>query len=132
MTHDRPLPARAASADDDFDRVLRARHHDAVDSLSPRVQAQLRQRLRALHAPVATARLRHPAWGLALGCSLALVLALGIHRRAANEAPAVSTTAPATAGNNDNGELVATLDEAPDLYLWLASDDANSILRSTP
>jgi len=132
MIDERQHPSRIgalsgdALADDDFDRAMRARHRNAIAHLSPRVQAQLQQRLRGLRAPTAT-RPRHPAWGLALACSLALVFAFGIHRRSTSEMP-LAPAATVVAAGNDNGELVATLDEAPDLYLWLASDDANAML----
>ena len=126
MSNDYKHPSRAGVvSDDDFDRALRARHRDAAASLSPRVQAQLQQRLRASRMLVAPARQQHAAWGLALACSLALVLVVGIHRRATGDMPA---TPVAATSNTDANELVATLDEAPDLYLWLASDDANNML----
>ena len=130
MNEDRQHPTRDNQrSDDDFDRALRARHREAVASLSPRVRAQLQQRLRTVQAPVAGMRRRHPAWTLAAACSLAVVLAVGLHRRDADDNPTrVSAANAAITGSNDNGELVATLDEAPDLYLWLASDDANRIL----
>ena len=125
MKHDLQQQADSAASDDAFDRALRAHHRNAAASLSPRVQAQLQQRLRALRTPMIDTRRRNPAWGLALACSLALVSIIGIHRRASSDMPAAPV---ATTGNNDTGELVATLDEAPDLYLWLASDDANRLL----
>jgi len=129
MNDDRQHPRRgSALSDGDFERALRARHREAIDSLSPRVQAQLQQRLRALRAPATGIRRRHPAWGLAAACSLAVVFAFGIHRRLADKNTSVPVPTVAVSGNNDSGELVATLDEAPDLYLWLASDDANKIL----
>jgi len=110
--------------DDRFDAALRACHRNAIGQVSPRVQAQLQQRLRATVAPART-RARHPAWGVAVACSLALVVAFGMRWNATSDTPAA---APSLAGSGDNGELVATLDEAPDLYVWLASDDANDIL----
>jgi hypothetical protein len=125
MKHELQQQADSAASDDAFDRMLRMHHRNAAANLSPRVQAQLQQRLRALRTPMDDTRRRAPAWGLALACSLALVFTIGIHRRTSNDMPA---TPVATTGNNDTGELVATLDEAPDLYLWLASDDANRIL----
>jgi hypothetical protein len=129
MSLDRQHPSRtAAGLDEDFDRALRTRHRDALDNLSPRVRAQLQQRLRALRPPAASTRRRNPAWGLAAACSLALVLAFGVHRRIADGNSPAFASNPASAANNDSGELVATLDEAPDLYVWLASDDANHIL----
>ena len=129
MSRDRQHPYRSdARFEADFGRALRTRHRDALDSLSPRVQAQLQQRLRALRSPAAGLRRRNPAWGIAAACSLALVLAFGVHRRIVDGNSPASASNPAATGNNDSGELVATLDEAPDLYVWLASDDANHIL----
>lgn len=129
MNRDRQHPTRDhPRSDDDFDLELRARHRDAVARLSPRVRAQLQQRLRAVRTPAAGMRRRHPAWALAAGCSLAVVFAFGLHRRLAHDNTPVPATHVAITGSNDSGELVATLDETPDLYLWLASDDANRIL----
>ncbi len=105
--------------------------------LSPRTRIQLHNRLRATLAGNAHEKHgRRPAWLLATACSLALVLGFGMQWRAGNDehsaiAPPVTLVAPqdavvAAQPKADGGELVATLDESPDLYLWLASDDAKS------
>jgi hypothetical protein len=111
------------SGDETFDRKLHECYADAASHLSVRTRAQLQQRLRTAMAQQAHGRRsRGPAWILATACSLALVAAVGLQWRA-QEASAPRAPAP-IAYSSDNGELVATLEETPDLYLWLASDDA--------
>lgn len=124
MNHDLPQVAQRCD-DDDFDRALRQCHASATAHLSARTQAQLHNRLRA-----ATARNAHsmrPRWWLAAAGSLILVFAVGVQWRVGHRFPAPANTAPIAATSHDNGELVATLDEAPELYLWLASDDATTL-----
>jgi hypothetical protein len=122
--HDTPRPT-----DDAFDRALRARHEVALRSLSARTQAQLHKRQHAAVAASRAYRSGRAAWALAAACSLVLVLGVGVRLRPGDGG--VSSRVPASVsivdGANDGGELVATLDEAPDLYLWLASDDAAAL-----
>jgi hypothetical protein len=123
MTTSRKSIWKAASTDQDamLDRQLRDRYADAASHLSTRTNAQLRQRLRAAVSQRPQGR-RHrgSAWILATACSLALVAAFGLQWRA-RDVPAPRAPAPVADGS---GEIVATLEETPDLYLWLASDDA--------
>jgi len=114
---------------EDFERALRARYAQAATHLSARTQAQLHNRLHAAIAQGSRAGTRRSAWWLATACALALVVVFGVQWRAGHEATLSAPSAPALVanGNNDGGELVATLDETPDLYLWLASDDANAL-----
>ncbi len=123
--------------DRDFDTAMRARYAQAKMQVSPRTRIQLHNRLRAaLAGNVHEKHGRRPAWMLATACSLALVFGFGVQWRASNEKPPASASpmklvAPrgavaAAQPKADSGELVATLDESPDLYLWLASDDAKS------
>lgn len=112
--------------DASFDRKLHDRYVDAALHLSARTTAQLQQRLRAATAQRPIGRHnRGAAWILATACSLALVAAFGLQWRA-QDASGPQAPAPITdnSGIGDNGEIVATLEETPDLYLWLASDDA--------
>jgi hypothetical protein len=125
MTTSRKSSGKAASTDQDamFDRRLRDRYADAASHLSTRTNAQLRQRLRAAIAQRPQGRrYRGSAWILATACSLALVAAFGLQWRA-RDVPTPRAPAPVADGGG-NGESVATLEETPDLYLWLASDDA--------
>jgi hypothetical protein len=108
--------------DADFDRRLRARYADATLHLSARTHAQLQQRLRAAIAQRPRGRNRGRAWIFATACSLALVTAFGLQWRAQD--PSTPRAPAPIADTSDNSEIVATLEETPDLYLWLASDDA--------
>lgn len=111
------------SGDEAFDRKLRDHYADATLHLSARANAQLQQRLRV--AISQRPRSHRSAWLLATACSLALVAAFGLQWRAQSD---IAPRAPAPIANgSDSTELVATLDEAPDLYLWLASDDATAL-----
>lgn len=122
---------------EDLDTAMHARYAQATMQLSPRTRIQLHNRLRAtLAGNVREKHARRPAWLLATACSLVLVFGFGMQWRASNDKPSatvppVALVAPqdtvvAAQPKADSGELVATLDESPDLYLWLASDDAKS------
>jgi hypothetical protein len=136
-THD-PHPTVDAGirpwTDDDFDQQLARCHRGAVSQLSARTQAQLQQRLHALVSPRRHARRRDGrAWGLAAAGALVVVAALGARWQALRGSAAAPRAAivSATPGGNampDNGAVLASLDQPPDLYLWLASDDARAML----
>jgi hypothetical protein len=123
MKHpDLPTDARDAR----FDHAIGSRHEDAVRNISLRTRTQLDNRLRAALATPARPHWHRSAWGLAAACSLALVAAVAVQVRTPEPvAPAPVARAPPGA---DDGELLASLDEAPDLYLWLASDDASALV----
>ena len=114
-------------ADDDaFDHALRALHDEALTQVSTRTRTQLQQRRRAATAPAARVATR--GWRLALGTAMvAAVLSvayLGAGRWHPLHAPrAISTADP---GQPD---VLAVIDETPDLYLWLASDDARQFAK---
>lgn len=105
----------------EFDRKARALHGQSLQALSPRVRAQLHNRLQAA---VAAPRPRHAhRWGLATAAALALVVGFGVTWNGIDE--------PATAGPDlaalqapGASEPLATLEQDPDFYLWLASADA--------
>jgi hypothetical protein len=108
----------------EFDARLRQLHAQAIDRVSPRTLVALRARRAA--APVARPRLH--AWPLAATCAIALV-AGGLFlrnptQRAAEEQPATVTA------NTDNepGDVYAALDESPELYVWLASNDTDNLV----
>ena len=121
----------------DSDTVMRTRYAQATMQLSAPTRIQLHNRLRATLAGNVHEKHGHrPAWLLATACSLALVFGFGVQWRASNEKPLAFVqpvtlvdaqgTVGAAQRKADSGGLVATLDESPDLYLWLASDDAKS------
>jgi len=122
---------------EDFDAAVHARYAQATMQLSPSTRIQLHKRLRAtLAGNVQEKHAGLPVWRLATACSLALVFGFGALWRASNDKPSaavppVTLVAPqgavvAALPKADSGEQVAMLDESPDLYLWLASDDAKS------
>ncbi len=107
-----------------FDAAMRQLHDSAVDRISGRTRLRLQQLPR-------TAATATPAWrpGWPLGASFAAVLALMVGLQLWNEpapAPATPATPPVAVADAD-ADIDAVLDENPDLYLWLASNDAYAL-----
>jgi len=127
--------------DDRFDARIRAAHDASLAHLSARTRAQLQQRRRAALAGEprnASASFRY-AWPVAMACVLG-ALAIALQLRPTAVAPpsagapvvaAASTSGPAAnaapPANGDTTAAYATLDESPDLYVWMASDDAAAL-----
>jgi hypothetical protein len=109
--------------DHEFDRRARALHGQALAALSPRASAQLhQQRHAALAAGTQPSRpARHWSWASAsaLALALAFVVPWRSQHEPAGDARVAQAQAPAVAGT-----ALATLDQDPDFYLWLASSDA--------
>lgn len=122
------IPA-AVPRDLAFDRVARRHHADALAAMSPRTLARLRA---TRHAAVSAPPTRRGlGWLLASGSAAVLALAIAVQlQRAPVESTApLQAAAPATGGDldpafagDDYQDLVAGLDENPDLYLWLAAN----------
>lgn len=102
----RPLPP---------DDQLQALHQQAVQSLSPATLARLRS---ARHAGRAASARRRPAWWMAT--AFAGVAALGIGLSLQMRTPPTVPAAPMVAALEADS---STLDENPDLYLWLGGTD---------
>lgn len=121
-------------ADMQLDAVLRARHADAVASLSPQVQAQLTQRRNA----ALRGQTRHPRHGLRYamaGFATLSALAIGLQfigpinppiHRPVSPAQSIPASTPiiAAAAQAPNTRSATLLDEDPEFYSWLASNDA--------
>lgn len=111
--------------DERFDQAMRALHAQALDRVSPATRARLRV---ARHAAARPAGAREPRrglrWLLASGTAAVFALVIGLQLRPQDAppaaVPAVATTAAAPSIDVDTA--IATLDENPDLYLWLASN----------
>lgn len=129
--------------DDALDAAARRAHAAALEQLSPRVRAQLTLRSRdALSG--AHARPQARWWpGLAAGSVAVLALAVGLRLQdppdppPKSARPAVAATATAidpdeTTPPEDVPADFETLDENPDFYLWLASDEAGALTEDTP
>lgn len=108
---------------DDFERRLRKAHATALEAVSPRtrLQLQLRRGAATYERPPAMRRL---AWPLVATCAAAaLAIGLGVQWRQpspGDKAPVLATTIPASNGE----DAYLALEESPDFYLWLASEDA--------
>ena len=111
---------RGSNSDEGFDRALRAIHADAVSNVSARTRAQLQQRLRTAARPAPAQR---HGWQMA-SALVALVLVAGAYWR--TSMPGASSPAAVATASTD-GDLVAVIDETPDLYLWLDSDEATRL-----
>jgi len=112
--------------DHDFDTRLRQLHAQAVERVPPRTLVQLRPRRETARSLPAKRHLH--AWPLAATCAIALV-AGGLFLRYPQQETAVAP-APAITATTDNepGDVYAALDESPELYLWLASNDTASLV----
>ncbi|QNP39866.1 hypothetical protein [Lysobacter solisilvae (ex Woo and Kim 2020)] len=126
--HDHAGHEHAGHEHDRFDARLRHAHAQAVDSVSARTLLQLRPQRpapRALHS-------RLHAWPLAATCAVALIAGGVFLRHPGSGTPPTQATAPvaveSAASDGDTGDVYATLDESPDLYLWLASNDTDNLV----
>lgn len=110
--------------DDAFDAAMRDLHAQALTQVSPRTRNRLRAARTA--AAVQRAPVRGFGWVLASGFAAVFALAIGLQWQGS---PGI--TAPARTADTDPVDqvvdgmdaAVATLDENPDFYLWLASND---------
>ncbi len=112
-----------------FDAGIRARHAAALTQLSPRLQAQLAQRTHAaLRGQVRAARrtgLRHAALGLAALSALAVGLQFLHPLPERGPAPVVAAAGSVPAAR----PATLLLDEDPEFYAWLASTDADLVVK---
>lgn len=115
-----------------FDRAMRGVHRDAL----ARVSADTRRRLRdASHAATMYAPQRRTAWPVASACAAVVAVAIGwsLHApppagspqsRVSHSTSDVGRTAPAATAATEIPAALAALEESPDFYLWLASNEA--------
>lgn len=113
----------------DFDAAMRQRYAEATTQVSARTQAQLHQRRRqALSTPRRTASpLRRYGLAGATACAALFAAVLGLQWQQENRVQPTLTvpSAPVSAdADDDDGGLY---DQNPDFYLWLASQDAQSL-----
>ncbi|MEO6169606.1 MAG: hypothetical protein ABIO84_01500 [Lysobacter sp.] len=111
-----------AAAEMRFDQTVRRLHADALSTVSPLVRSRLQQVRGA--ATLARRERRNGAWTWAGSAAvLALVLGVGLQfdRSPVRTPDAPLSAAPVTDVEVSN--LLAALDENPDFYLWLASNE---------
>ncbi|MDR7134888.1 anti-sigma-K factor RskA [Lysobacter niastensis] len=114
-------PNHPQGDDERFDQAMHELHAQAVAQVSPPTRARLRA---ARHrATAAHESRRRYGWLLASGCAavFALAIALQLQPRPASQPDAPPLTE--VSATYDADTAVAALDENPDLYLWLASND---------
>lgn len=115
--------------DNSFDQAMRRLHAEALAQVTPGTRARLRsaRHVAATQAP-GPAR-RGFGWVLASGFAAVFALAIGLQFQ---QQPRPDAAAPAANGRTaatqapaayEYDYAVAALDENPDLYLWLASND---------
>jgi ferric-dicitrate binding protein FerR (iron transport regulator) len=106
-----------------FDAAMRQLHGTATQRISGRTRLQLQQ----LPRTASSARPASRRFGWPLAASFAAVLALMVGLQLRHE-PLPLPATPATTAVADSGEDIdLALDENPDLYLWLASNDAYAL-----
>ena len=117
--------------DEDFDRRMRSVHARALAEVPSRTLYELRvRRANAASAATAAPSRRSGGWLLAGGLAAAFALAVGLRQPDPGPQPAGDAGTPALAATSDAAEAaawddgLAALDEDPDLYLWLASQDS--------
>lgn len=115
-----------------FDRQARRLHQAALAQVSPQTLMRLRS---ARHEAQRDARAGgHRTWRWLTATAFSAVLAVGLGLQwlpHAPDTPAATASAPSLAqADGDAGEelgVSGALDEDPDLYLWLASADAQPL-----
>ena len=109
-----------------FDRDMRQLHATAVAQVSPQTLARLRA---ARHAAQAAPKRGHAwRWVAATAFSAVLAVALGVQfLPQSGTVPAMQPTVAAMDDDDVYGDSLATLDESPDLYMWLASSEAEPL-----
>ena len=107
-----------------FDNALRQRHAVAVTHISTHTQVQLRNRIAASTTASRHVVRHRMAWAAATACAALFALVIGLQLRP-QPTPAPSPM-PVVVDDSqgDASTAYASLDENPDLYLWLASNDA--------
>lgn len=115
---------------DAFDARIRRHHAQALAQVSAHAHARLQLPRHAGIAPARRGFRIAPAWPLAAACA-AGVLAIGLQWRQSapapitNDAPAIAESAAVSA--DEFTSLYSAFDETPDLYLWLASNEAATL-----
>lgn len=115
------------SGPDRFDQVARSHYERSLQAIPPATLAHLRaaRHQAARHASPP----RRLGWLLAGGCAMVFAVAITVQLRPGPTADGIQTVATDTglpladARIDAADSAIAALDENPDLYLWLASND---------
>lgn len=105
--------------DESFDSAMRELHAQALTHVSPMTRARLRVgRTSAQRAPI-----RGFGWALASSFAAIFAIAIGVQLQKPPAATVPAQTATSATPDSSTDDVIATLDENPDFYLWLASND---------
>ena len=116
----------AVDKQDTFDHDMQQLHAAAVSQLSPQTLARLRAARHGL-ADSAPQRGHSWRWITASAFSAVLAVAIGVQFLPHSQTqPNVQPVATTEVEDTYEGSTAA-LDESPDLYLWLASQDAATL-----
>lgn len=109
-----------------FDAYARGLHQAALGALDPATLARLRAARH--HAAAATPRRgRHRGLWLATACSAVLALGVGVHFNLSSPGAPAPGAASLRVASVDADEV---LDQNPDLYVWLGSENALAMEHS--
>lgn len=114
---------RDEGQDDRFDEAMRALHRSAVAQVSPQVRWQLRPASR----PAGGVAGRFADWrvDMAFAGTAAAIFAVAVGLGLRD--PAGTGTVPVEAAPAASPAAAGVLDQDPDFYAWLASDDAELV-----
>ncbi|MDR6842961.1 hypothetical protein [Pseudoxanthomonas sacheonensis] len=110
-----------------FDGRMRQLHAAAVTELSPQTLARLRN---ARQQAQTSAPRRGHAWRWATATAFSAVLAVTIGLQLLpkpNSTPAAQPVVATLVSDDVYADSVSALDENPDLYMWLASSEAEPL-----
>ncbi|MDG2526366.1 hypothetical protein P6166_13475 [Stenotrophomonas sp. HITSZ_GD] len=103
-----------------FDTHARDLHQAALGALDPATLARLRAARQGATA-AAPRHGRHRALWMATACSAVLALGLGVHFNLSSPVPSAPGAVSQQVASVDADEV---LDQNPDLYVWLGSQNA--------
>lgn len=116
----------------DVDRQARRLHQAALAQVSPQTLMRLRGARHEAGLQASPGRGR--TWRWLTATAFSAVLAVGIGLQWLPRTPAVPASTPVAAAIPSDGDVIAdelgvagTFDEDPDLYLWLASAEAQPL-----
>jgi anti-sigma-K factor RskA len=117
----------AIDKNDNFDRDMQQLHATAVENISPQTLARLRASRHGLGKEAAPRRGHSWRWMAATTFSAVLAVAIGMQFLPTSQPVVTASPEIATVAVDDYGEGVTVLDESPDLYVWLASSEAEPL-----
>ena len=119
--------------DGGFDAQARTLHRASLAQMSPQALVRLRAaRHEAQRAAPASGDARPWRWLTATALTAVLAVGVGLQflpQAPTSSSPGMTTPVPLAATDDDalDGTAAGTLEEDPDLYLWLASADAQPL-----